>query len=143
MKNDFSISHLMFANDFILILRANKKSITSDKRIFSSYESLTGLRINPSKFSIYFLSHTSNATKLSICNSLGMRKGSFPLKYIRVMISPRRSPPKTHEHILTSIDSKLFLEGQPPIASRGGLGIQDLDSKRISLQASRIQKYFP
>ncbi|WOL07447.1 hypothetical protein Cni_G16188 [Canna indica] len=94
----------MFANDIILIIKANRKSITSVKYIFAKYELFTGQRVNFSKSKIFFPKHLSSSARLNICSSLGM---TFPFKYLGVMLSPRRPPPKTHEHLLALIGSKL------------------------------------
>ncbi|WOL11052.1 hypothetical protein Cni_G19813 [Canna indica] len=106
-KQSFKISHLLFADDILLMLKANDKSLNAIKNIFEHYQSLIGQSVNPLKYAIYFSNNTPSHIKLYIYQKLGMPEGSFPFKYLGTKISPNYPPPNAYDYLLKSINTRL------------------------------------
>ncbi|WOK93465.1 ribonuclease H protein [Canna indica] len=175
----------MFADDILLMFRANPRSLNTIQQIFSLYAKITGQTINLAKSEIFFPRNTSRATIRTLSSKLQMKVGSFPFKYLRAIIAPRRPPSTTYNFILGLIKAKLgswrsaflsqagrvilinsscidkieqntrnFLWSDTPDKkaihhiswdtvtlpkSEGGLGIHDIHTSCLALQAKRIQ----
>ena len=85
------ISHLCFANDLLIFSEASPNSIKVVKSALVEFESLSGLKSNPSKSS-FFCSGILERTKHILLSDLWMIEGHFPVRYLGVpLISSRLS----------------------------------------------------
>lgn len=103
----FRFSHALYADDLIVSLRANSKSINSINRILAMFSRLTGLNINKAKSAIYFSSSASLAFKHTVCSNLDISSGSFPFKYLGAIISDKRVRVKDQLHLIEKARSRL------------------------------------
>lgn len=76
------ISHLLFADDTLLFIKAKTEEADVIKEVLSSYESSTGQLINPSKCSIMFGEATPTDVQEAIKASLQVANNSFEDKYL-------------------------------------------------------------
>jgi hypothetical protein len=83
------ISHLAFADDFLLLSRGDSSSVQCLLRQLSLFGKTSGLDINPQKSSIFF-GGVGAAQKQAILSMSGFSEGSFPFTYLGVPLSPHR-----------------------------------------------------
>jgi len=85
------LTHLCFANDLLLFSNASMSSIKQVKVALLEFESLFGLKSNPSKSSL-FCSGLSARLKSLLLDELQMNEGILPVRYLRVpLISSKLS----------------------------------------------------
>ena len=77
-------SHLMYADDTILFMKGNCKSISSLTSILSHYEEVSGQGINWNKSSVYFGKGISRSSQHFILNTLAIKEGEMPFYYLGV-----------------------------------------------------------
>lgn len=61
-----SISHLLFADDSIILIRANSENAAELQRILQLYESVSGQTINKEKSAILFSSNTRDQGRSAV-----------------------------------------------------------------------------
>ena len=85
------ISHLQFADDTLLFIDSDPKSIRGLKRVLSCFELISGLKINYDKSNIYGF-HEDHRVISDWSSILGCKIGTGPFKYLGTTIglSPRR-----------------------------------------------------
>ena len=84
------ISHLCFADDFMLFCRADETSIALIGECLDQFCSLSGLWANPNKSSM-FLSGVPASRKAHLLSILGYSEGELPIRYLGVpLISSKR-----------------------------------------------------
>jgi hypothetical protein len=85
------LTHLCFADDLLIFSEASLISIKIIKSALLEFESLSGLKSNPTKSS-FFCSGISERIKHVLLDDLGMNEGLFPVRYLGVpLISSRLS----------------------------------------------------
>jgi hypothetical protein len=73
-----NITHLYFADDFLLFSDANLSSISVITAALLEFEGLSGLRANPFRSSFFF-SRVSDRLKASLLQELQMLEGKLPI----------------------------------------------------------------
>lgn len=76
------ISHLLFADDFILFGEASIQRVDCLKQILKEYENYSRQCINYEKSTLYFKSNTKADVRRSVSNFLGVRYAVEPEKYL-------------------------------------------------------------
>lgn len=71
-RNGPIISHLLFANDSLFLIRVTKQNCRVLKNILDTYCVALGQMLNYDKFSIFLSTNTSPATGSDICKTLGI-----------------------------------------------------------------------
>ncbi|XP_038987981.1 uncharacterized protein LOC120112503 [Phoenix dactylifera] len=84
------ISHLLFADDCLLLARATRQAALIIWRIFRDYCSMSGQRVNLSKSAIIFSPKTKLSVKTSIVEILGVGEQVGTMRYLGVPISGQR-----------------------------------------------------
>ena len=79
-------SHLFFANDLLLFVKATKKNCLTIKKVLYEFYSCSGQKVNPRKSKIFFSPHTKTEHISLIENKLGMQHTNSFGKYLRVPI---------------------------------------------------------
>lgn len=89
--SEIRISHLQFADDTILFVNKDLRSLMGVKRVFQCFELLSGLKINFNKSSLYGY-RTSSEDIGYWASKLGCRVGSLPINYLGMPLGqdPRR-----------------------------------------------------
>lgn len=80
-RNGNSISHLQFADDTLLFIKNDLKSVTGVKQVLQCFELLSGLKINYAKSSLYGLKNNQDEVTVW-ANKLGCKVGTLPIKYL-------------------------------------------------------------
>lgn len=61
-----SVSHIIFADDLMVFLKADKKNARGLKHIMEEFTALSGLSVNPLKSAIYFGGNVKHRTWISL-----------------------------------------------------------------------------
>jgi hypothetical protein len=77
------ISHLCFADDLMILCRAERESIVAINHCLSQFQKLSGLVPNPSKSSL-FVAGVSSEIKSTLLGILGFTEGLLPVRYLGV-----------------------------------------------------------
>lgn len=80
----------MFTDDLIIVSRASRSVAKACKPCLNVYTDLTGQTSSDSKSTIHFPTWTNKKLCKAIVSILGMKVGSFPLKYLDCLICPKR-----------------------------------------------------
>lgn len=89
MYKRVKLTHLMFANDLLLFCRADYLSVSALMEQFQKFLSCSGLEANEDKCEICFVG-VDDHVQQSICDALGMKKGSLPFRYLGVLLASRK-----------------------------------------------------
>ena len=76
------ISHLLFANKSLILMRADATNAITLKRILDDYCDASGQMISSAKSSIYFSPNTSVDDKVDVCQILDIMTESLSDKYL-------------------------------------------------------------
>jgi hypothetical protein len=86
----FDISHLSFADDTLIFLRANPDHLHNLRCLFLGFEVVLGLRINLAKSKLDPVGNVINVEVLA--NILGCRISSFPITYLGLLLGACLKP---------------------------------------------------
>jgi hypothetical protein len=67
-----SVSHLLFVDDSLILLKADMNNAISLQRALDSYCAISGQLISVNKSSIYFSPNTNVEVKVDMCNTLNI-----------------------------------------------------------------------
>ena len=77
VENSVTISHLLFADDTLIMCGANPLQLWHLQGVFIWFQAISGLRVNLSKSELVLVGHVPNVTDLA--SILGCRVLAFPL----------------------------------------------------------------
>lgn len=77
------LSSLAFADDLFILSKAESTSLLVVKEALMAFQSLSGLQPNLAKCEIFF-SGVSPQSRISLSNTLGMKQGTLPIRYLGV-----------------------------------------------------------
>lgn len=106
-NNNFSISHLLYADDIIITTVATIAKCKKMKEIFKLYGLLTNQKVNLNKSGIYVPSKLSSRRKSRIKAIMNMNMNWFPFTYLGVPISYKQLTTREHSYLLDKFDSCL------------------------------------
>lgn len=81
-RNAPSISHLLFADDSLILMRATNQNANTLKRILDMYCVSSGQRVSTPKSSIFFSPNTRVNDRESVCGMLDILTEAFSDKYL-------------------------------------------------------------
>ena len=81
-----SISHLFFANDLVLLMRARTKEALELQRILQVYEGCSGQCVNHEKSAVMFSKNCSEQTKGNVKGALGIDSEACNDKYSGLVV---------------------------------------------------------
>ena len=81
-RNAPSVSHLLFADDSLILMRADVLNATSLQQVLDAYCASSGQMVNLAKSSIYFSPNTSEVTKAEIGQILHIDTEALSDKYL-------------------------------------------------------------
>jgi hypothetical protein len=76
------VSHLLFADDTLLLFKASQEQVVHVKEALDTYASCTGQLINPSKCSLLFGDSCPSETKEEVREDLAVTSLIFEEKYL-------------------------------------------------------------
>ena len=83
-----SVSHIIFADDVMIFLRAAMRNAQRLKLILDQFTSLSGMNINYSKSAIFF--RGSVQRRQWITSHLGLNMGDLPIRYLGLPLISKR-----------------------------------------------------
>lgn len=105
--SDFSFSHALYADDMMVAIRANKRSCRSIQQLLHQFTSLTGLKMNNSKSSIYFSKWASRSFRNSVSGLLDFKEGRYPFKYLGTVLYEGRPRVRDFDFMLDKARQRL------------------------------------
>ncbi|XP_059635577.1 uncharacterized protein LOC132277741 [Cornus florida] len=87
VKAGIPITHQFFADDLLLVVRANMASILTVKRLLIQFEKTSGLAVNKDKSEVFLTK--SVRRRDAIVRSLGCKVGKLPFTYLGLLISDK------------------------------------------------------
>ncbi|CAL9004798.1 unnamed protein product [Prunus brigantina] len=106
-KNGPNISHIFFADDSLIFLRANPINCTNMLSILRNYCLASGQMINMEKSSCFFSANSPPDVKTSICDLLGMRNVENPGAYLGLPTMWGRSKKGALQYVKDRISGKM------------------------------------
>lgn len=97
---DIPVSHQQFIDDVMLYGQATMKEAQIIIKSLSQFSKASGMEINKDKSKVFFF-NTSLATQRFLTRTLGFNRGSFPSKYLGIML---------HEHQFQSANWDLLIK---------------------------------
>ena len=76
------VSHLLFADDSLILMQANKKNADCLSDILTCYCATLGQKVSEAKSSIFFSSNTEANVKLEVCEVQNIMTESLNDKYL-------------------------------------------------------------
>lgn len=109
-KNKLVPSHILYANDILILCYGKMSNINALKKIFQEYSMASSQCFNLGKFSIYSGSTTeSNLNR--IIASIGFNKDSFLFNYLGIPIFKGRVKSSPLSHISDRVMNKISRKG--------------------------------
>ncbi|CAA0815635.1 Unknown protein [Striga hermonthica] len=102
-----AISHLLFADDVLIMAQANFTTATTISRVLNAFADEAGLAINLNKSQIVFSASTSDANRNCICHQLAIPTTDAFDKYLGFPIIAGRRKVSHFEFILERIAGRL------------------------------------
>lgn len=103
IKGKHKLLHLMYVDDIIQFVRANRKTSINLNKLVSKYYDITGC----SKSRIYFPKHYHPDTRFAIAELLGLSQGTYAFNYLGSHINPSYKPSQLYKEFLDDFLSKL------------------------------------
>ena len=77
-----SVSHLLFADDSLILMKADMTNATSLRQVLDQYCESSGQMVSESKCSIYFSLNVDPDVKANICTELNIMAEALSDKYL-------------------------------------------------------------
>ena len=106
MGNQFSNSHLLFANDTILFYDASWEKLLYIQMVLIFFEAIMGLRVNVGKSEIVLVGQVGNLSTLT--NVLCCKTGSLPMTYLDMPLGAHYKAPLICNTILEKNGEEAF-----------------------------------
>ncbi|KAL9678842.1 hypothetical protein QQ045_016693 [Rhodiola kirilowii] len=101
------VTHMLFADDSVFFLRANRENALSLKKILEDYEALSGQKVNLSKSEIYFGRNVVEDDRRMIGAILGVRQVETMSKYLGLPVAFGHNRTEMFRDIIGRIWKKL------------------------------------
>jgi hypothetical protein len=94
-----SVTHLLFADDSLLLIEADRNSMQEVNRILSTYEACSGQVVNKEKSAILFSKNTKKEVKVDLMEQLNIPKEGFSGKYLGLPVYIGKSKVKAFQYL--------------------------------------------
>ncbi|KAG8365371.1 hypothetical protein BUALT_Bualt18G0097700 [Buddleja alternifolia] len=101
------LSHLFFADDFILFLRATVSNATKIRQVLNRFSGALGLQINLGKSKVFFSRNLCNNCQRRLASNLGLGRTNDLGKYLGVPIHHGRVTPALYRPLIEKVQSRL------------------------------------
>lgn len=102
-----SVSHLLFADDSLLLLEANEKNAQAVNDILEKYEVCSGQVINKDKSAILFSKNTNQRQKRQMMDIMGITEEGLKGRYLGLPAYVGKSKSKTFQYIKEKVWGKI------------------------------------
>lgn len=106
-RNSPRISHLMYADDLVLYVKATDKEAVEVRRILQVYCDCTGQQINWSKSSIHFSHNVTRCKRGTLCHILEMQECNHKGKYLGQPFCHFKSKKEAFNGVFENLSRKL------------------------------------
>ncbi|KAL6533839.1 hypothetical protein OROHE_013672 [Orobanche hederae] len=106
-RNGPSISHLLFADDLLLLGKATKKNARFIKDVLDKFCCASGLSISLPKSKVWFSNVGGNAIKREICNTLGIGQTTNLGRYLGINLNHSRVKNSDYQQLIDCVISRL------------------------------------
>ncbi|PKU59928.1 hypothetical protein MA16_Dca019630 [Dendrobium catenatum] len=107
-KGGLPISHLCFADDFIIFMNASRNNIRKLMDFFQGFYNVSGLPLNNHKC-CFFVSKNMKRNRISIIKDLtGFMHGQLPIKYLGIPLFKCRKYSFLFNDLISSVQHKLM-----------------------------------
>jgi len=117
-----TISHLLFADDSLILMHANRKNADCLAYILYRYCVNLGQKVCEAKSSIYFSNNTEVNTKLEVCESLNKMTETLSDKYLGLSVLVGADRSDCFRHLIDRVNSRIN-RWKEKLLSMGGKGI--------------------
>jgi hypothetical protein len=94
-----SVTHLLFADDSLLLIEADRNSMQEVNRILSTYEACSGQVVNKEKSAILFSKNTKKEVKVDLMEQLNILREGFSGKYLGLPVYIGKSKAKAFQYL--------------------------------------------
>jgi hypothetical protein len=94
-----SVSHLLFADDSLILIRATKEDATQLQNILDLYERCSGQMINKLKSAVLFSRNTSTENKMEVRAAVNVDRETMNDKYLGLPVYVGRDKSKTFSYL--------------------------------------------
>lgn len=95
-----NIISFSFADDLLMFSIGDKRSVELMMEKFNKFSRSTGMKVNPSKFHIYF-GAVDDHTIEEVKKLIGFREGSIPFRYLGIPLNSRKLVVKHYMTLIT------------------------------------------
>uniref|UniRef100_A0A453H898 Reverse transcriptase domain-containing protein n=1 Tax=Aegilops tauschii subsp. strangulata TaxID=200361 RepID=A0A453H898_AEGTS len=117
------VSHMLFADDSMLLLKARQEEATALHEVLALYESCSGQCINLEKSAIMFSPNTPEEEKDAVKEALEIHSEDWNERYLGLPVHVGRSRRKSFAYIKGSIYGKLYGWKEKPLAKESKEGL--------------------
>ena len=100
------LTHLLFADDLLVFSDGSRSSTNGIKSVMATFKSWSGLDMNNAKSEIFFGGYPDIQASV-MADLLGFRRGTFPTRYLGLLLDPKKINMATLQPFLERITSKL------------------------------------
>ncbi|KAL9660337.1 hypothetical protein QQ045_025150 [Rhodiola kirilowii] len=101
------VTHLFFADDCMVYLRANVNDFTAIKRVLEDYEAVAGQRVNYPKSEVFFSPNVEAGVGEALSNLLGVTKVNGHSKYLGLPLVMGQKKTEAFNFVLEKLWSKV------------------------------------
>ncbi|KAL0290169.1 UNVERIFIED_CONTAM: Retrovirus-related Pol polyprotein from type-2 retrotransposable element R2DM [Sesamum radiatum] len=106
MSPELKLFQLSFADDLLLLCKADVRSVSLFRRGLDVFASLSGLHTNPQKSQLIF-SKAASGLRDSLLETLGFQEGHLPVRYLGLPLISARLSIADCQPLLQKIDSRI------------------------------------
>ena len=101
------ISHLLFADDSLILMHANKKNADSLINILNSYCAIPGQKVSDAKSSIFFSGNTEVEVKAEVCETLNIMTESLSDRYLGLPAMVGTDGSDCFRHLIDRVNGRI------------------------------------
>uniref|UniRef100_A0A8I6XYS4 Reverse transcriptase domain-containing protein n=1 Tax=Hordeum vulgare subsp. vulgare TaxID=112509 RepID=A0A8I6XYS4_HORVV len=102
------VSHLLFADDSMLLLRAQQQEATALHNILQLYEACSGQCINTEKSAIMFSPNTQDQDRISVKGALAIQSEDWNDKYLGLPVHVGRSRKQAFRYLKRNMCGRVY-----------------------------------
>lgn len=101
------VSHLLFADDSLILMKGDGKNVDSLKKILDSYCSRSGQLLSVAKSSVYFSANTLVETRVAVCLKLDIMSESLNDRYLALLAMVGADRSNCFKHLINRVRALL------------------------------------